>query len=68
MEYMREIGYDFYSVKVFDEVFKNGVKVLNRLNRIGRGLTLAGWSDDSSLSSYAMSEEFIDFIDDGELV
>ena len=68
MEYMREIGYDFYSVKVFDEVFKNGVKVLNRLNRIGRGLTLAGWGDDSSLSSYAMSEEFIDFIDDGELV
>ena len=53
---------------MFDEVFKNGVKVLNRLNRIGRGLTLAGWSDDSSLSSYAMSEEFIDFIDDGELV
>lgn len=67
MEYMREMGYDFYSVKVFDEAFKNGVKVLNRLNRIGRGLTLAGWSDNSSpSSSYRMSEELIDFIDDGE--
>jgi pentatricopeptide repeat protein len=70
MEYMREMGYDFYSVKVFDEAFKNGVKVLNRLNRIGRGLTSAGWSDSSSSSSssYGMSEELIDFIDDGELI
>jgi pentatricopeptide repeat protein len=69
MEYMREMGYDFYSVKVFDEAFKNGVKVLNRLNRIGRGLTSAGWSDNSPYSSsYGMSEELIDFIDDGELI
>ncbi|KAL3816130.1 hypothetical protein ACHAXA_011627 [Cyclostephanos tholiformis] len=27
MEYMREMGYDFYEIKVLDEVFKNGVKL-----------------------------------------
>jgi pentatricopeptide repeat protein len=57
MEYMREMGYDFYEIKVLDEVFKNGVKVLNR---IGRGFSSVGLDG----SYYAMSEEFIDFDDD----
>lgn len=29
MESMREVGYDFYENKVFDGVFKRGVKILN---------------------------------------
>jgi hypothetical protein len=57
MEYMREMGYDFYEIKVLDEVFKNGVKVLNR---IGRGFSSAGVDG----LSYAMSEDLMDFDDD----
>jgi pentatricopeptide repeat protein len=59
MEYMRKMGYDFYEVKVLDEAFKNGVKVLNR---IGRGFSSEGLDG----LSYAMSEELIDFNDDGD--
>lgn len=31
MESMRKVGYDFYEIKVFDDVFKNGLKILNRM-------------------------------------
>lgn len=33
MESMRNDGYDFYGVKVFDTAFKNGVKVLNAVGK-----------------------------------
>jgi len=33
MESMRNDGYDFYGVKVFDAAFKNGVKVLNAVGK-----------------------------------
>jgi hypothetical protein len=50
---MRELGYDFYEIKVLDEAFRNGVKVLNRF---GRGFL----SEEVDGLSYAMSEEFLD--------
>ena len=59
MEYMREMGYDFYEIKALDEAFKNGVKVLNR---IGRGFSSEGVDG----LSYAMSEELLDFNDDAD--
>lgn len=31
MESMREVGYDFYQNKVFDQAFKSGVQILNRV-------------------------------------
>ena len=36
MESMREVGYHFYEVKMLDDAFKNGVKILNQ---VGRGFT-----------------------------
>ncbi|KAL7549434.1 hypothetical protein ACHAWF_012701 [Thalassiosira exigua] len=33
MESMREVGYDFYGVRVLDEAFKSGVKMLNRVGK-----------------------------------
>jgi len=35
MEAMREEGYDFYQMKIFDAAFKQGVKVIN--NVVGKG-------------------------------
>jgi len=51
--YNRGGGYDFYEIKVLDEAFKNGVKVLNRFGR---------WFSSEGVDglSYAMSEEFLD--------
>lgn len=36
MEAIREEGYDFYQMKIFDAAFKQGVKVIN--NVVGKGL------------------------------
>ncbi len=59
LEYMREMGYDFYEIKALDEAFKNGVKVLNR---IGRGFL----SECVDGLFYAMSDELLDFDNDGD--
>jgi len=42
MESMREVGYHFYEVKMLDDAFKNGVKILNQ---VGRGFS----SEDTSV-------------------
>jgi pentatricopeptide repeat protein len=65
MESMREMGYDFYRVKVLDEAFKNGVKILNRM---GKGFSTEGGMGvntdaDGRGVLYALSEESIDFDD-----
>jgi len=36
MESMREVGYDFYEIKVLNAAFKNGVKILNQ---VGKGIS-----------------------------
>ena len=59
MESMREVGYDFYEIKVLDEAFKNGVKILNR---VGRGFSADGIEGDED--SYALGEEMMNFDDD----
>ncbi|KAL9186472.1 hypothetical protein ACHAXT_005710 [Thalassiosira profunda] len=62
MESMREGGeYDFYGIKVFDEAFKSGVRILNK---VGRGLS-SGTGGGAGVS-YAMGEEVIDFGDDDQ--
>jgi len=65
MESMREMGYDFYRVKVLDEAFKNGVKILNRM---GKGFATEGGMGVNTDAEgrgvlYALSEESIDFDD-----
>jgi pentatricopeptide repeat protein len=65
MESMREMGYDFYRVKVLDEAFKNGVKLLNRM---GKGFSTEGGMGVNTYADgrgvlYALSEESIDFDD-----
>lgn len=62
MESMREMGYDFYEVKVLDEAFKNGVKILNRM---GKGFSSIGVNPEADGNGivYALSEESIDFDD-----
>lgn len=65
MESMREMGYDFYNVKVLDEAFKNGVKILNQM---GKGFSTEEGSGvntvvDGRSILYALSEESIDFDD-----
>ena len=51
--YNRGGGEDFFEIKVLDEAFKNGVKVLNRIGR---------WFSSEGVDglSYAMSEEVLD--------
>lgn len=56
MEAMREVGYDFYGIKVFDEAFKNGVRVLN--------LVGGAIGDNEGVVPHAMSEETIHFDED----
>jgi len=69
MEAMREVGYDFYGIKVLDDAFKNGVRILNR---VGRGISTVDdidydiMEDRQSDISYALGEEMIDFDDDDE--
>jgi len=66
MEAMREVGYDFYEIKVLDEAFKNGVRVLNRL---GKGLSSSNYpvndGEDAMVDgrgrSYSMNDEIMDF-------
>jgi pentatricopeptide repeat protein len=61
MEAMREVGHDFYGIKVFDEAFKNGVRVLNLVGEV--------IGDEEGVASHAMSEETIDFDgDDYQLI
>eukprot|EP00804_Cyclotella_cryptica_P010999 CCRYP_017491-RB/>CCRYP_017491-RB protein AED:0.04 eAED:0.04 QI:345/1/1/1/0.66/0.5/4/866/1015 len=48
MESMRKVGCDFYEIKVFDEVFKNGLKILNRV---------AGKRDDRESTLLAVNDE-----------
>jgi len=67
MEAMREVGYDFYGIKVLDDAFKNGVRILNR---VGRGISTVDdidydiMEDRQSDISYALGEEMIDFNDE----
>ena len=74
MERMREMGYDFYKMKVLDDAFKSGVKILNRMgkgfsstdgsSRVGGGDT--GFNTDGvdgRGALYALSEESIAFDD-----
>jgi len=69
MEAMREVGYDFYGIKVLDDAFKNGVRILNR---VGRGISTVDdidydiMDDRQSDISYALGEEMIDFDDDDD--
>ena len=65
MESMREMGYDFYKIKVLDDAFKNGVKILNRM---GNGFSSRGGigvnpDADGNGLMYALSEESIEFDD-----
>jgi pentatricopeptide repeat protein len=74
MERMREMGYDFYKMKVLDDAFKSGVKILNRMgkgfsstdgsSRVGGGDT--GFNTDGvdgRGALCALSEESIAFDD-----
>ena len=60
---MREVGYDFYEIKVLDKAFKNGVKILNR---VGKGFSPDGIDNDMDRRgiSYAMGDEMMNFDDD----
>lgn len=64
MESMREMGYDFYRIKVLDEAFKSGVKILNQM---GKGFSYEGigvnTDADGRGALNALSEESIDFDD-----
>ena len=74
MERMREMGYDFYKMKVLDDAFKSGVKILNRMgkgfsstdgsSRVGGGDTGVNTDGvDGRGALYALSEESIAFDD-----
>ena len=69
MEAMREVGYDFYGIKVLDDAFKNGVRILNR---VGRGISTVDdidydiMEDRQSDISYALGKEMIDFDDEDD--
>ena len=70
MKAMREVGCDFYEIKVLEEAFKNGVKILNRM---GKGLSSSEVSGDDDIIdrgeegvSYAMGEEIIYFNEDAD--
>ena len=66
MENMREDGYDFYDIKVLDDAFKSGIKLLNR---VGKGLVVSSDNDTEWEGfSNAPSDEMIDFVDDDDFI
>ncbi|KAL7532081.1 hypothetical protein ACHAXR_004422 [Thalassiosira sp. AJA248-18] len=73
MESMREVGYDFYEIKVLDEAFKSGIRILNRVGKIGHSTSEEGGIDYDEdmdyggrrgVGSFALTDEIIDFNDD----
>ena len=54
MESMREVGYDFYEVKVLNEAFKNGVKILNR---VGKGFSSEGNNEGTGQGELDFDEQ-----------
>ena len=61
MESMREVGYHFYEVKMLDDAFKSGVKILNQ---VGRGFT----SDDKSVQGpfFSAENDALDYFGDDD--
>lgn len=61
MESMREVGYHFYEVKMLDDAFKSGVKILNQ---VGRGFT----SDDKSVKGpfFSAENDALDYFGDDD--
>ncbi|KAL7450846.1 hypothetical protein ACHAWC_002704 [Mediolabrus comicus] len=61
MESMREVGYHFYEVKMLDDAFKSGVKILNQ---VGRGFT----SDDKSVKGpfFSTENDALDYFGDDD--
>lgn len=60
MESMREVGYHFYEVKMLDDAFKNGVKILNQ---VGRGFS----SEDTSVVRgpfFSVDDDDMDYFGD----
>ena len=57
MEAMREVGYDFYDIKVLDDALKNAVKIVNQVGK--------GFSSERSRGGedFGMAYEKIDFYD-----
>ena len=69
-EAMREVGCNFYQIKVMDEAFKNRDNILNRMCK---GLSSSEVCDDDDIIdrgeggvSYTMGEEIIDFNEDAD--
>ena len=61
MESMREVGYHFYEVKMLDDAFKNGVKILNQ---VGRGFS----TDESNTVRgpfFSAEDDDMDYFGDG---
>lgn len=62
MESMREVGYDFYDIKVLDEAFKNAVKIVNK---VGRGFATESGSR-RGYSDFSVGEEMNLYHDDDD--
>ena len=56
MESMREVGYDFYQVKMLDDAFKNGVKILNQVGR--------GFSTEDTRPFFSADDNDMDYFGD----
>ena len=64
MESMREDGYDFYEIKLLDQAFKSGVRILNK---VGQGLSASDYNSSDygqGASSFSTDEDIIQFDDD----
>mmetsp|Transcript_31750 Transcript_31750/g.63553 ORF Transcript_31750/g.63553 Transcript_31750/m.63553 type:complete len:970 (+) Transcript_31750:35-2944(+) len=62
MESMREVGYDFYDIKVLDEAFKNAVKIVNK---VGKGFATETGSR-RGYSDFCVGEEINLYHDDDD--
>lgn len=63
MESMREVGYHFYEVKMLDDAFKNGVKILNQ---VGRGFSSEDNSNTVRGPFFSADDDDMDYFGDQE--